>query len=613
MEFDTETLFKRRHDIRQKRSMGIFDKRGKHAPGAIDPNETAALDKSTFNTDETTAINPLPSADETEALDGYAIAASKTRALDLPEIGQDNATMVMPKTASGESTAFQAVDATSYPQNVPPIGAGPYGAPANFSTVPARKSKRGLIAFLITFFVLAAVLAGVYVGVAMMFSTQFMPNTRIGGIDISMKQDDEVAELLEQIPGDYTLDVLGGDFSLRMTGEEIGMTIDSESIIKAMHEDQNIWHWPWYVSNTSHDETEFLKTSFDEKATNALVKSAVKSFNKKATAPTDASIYLNEISHEFAIQPEKIGTQLNAKAVQKAVKAAIADRQAKVELTDEQLKQPKLLSTDEKLVNTVDTANGLLSTHLELTINGNTVTEIGNEMLSDFVKVSDKFEVSLDDEGLISWVDQLAGSYDTVGMQRNYTRADGKNITVSGGTYGWEVDKGTLSAQILDAIKAGGESTIEIPCIDSANVYAGYGQRDWGNRYIDVDLSEQHVRFYGDNGNIIWEADCISGAPDDEHATPSGVWYVIMKESPSVLIGYKDKEGKIKDYEEPVTYWMPFVGNSVGFHDATWQPSFGGDMYAQGYGSHGCINLSYSSAQSLYDIIQPNDVVVVHY
>ena len=593
--------------------MSIFNKRGKHTPGAVDANVTAALDKSTFNKDETVAIDPTPSADETVPLASDAVSTSTTRALDLPDIEQDNATMVMPKAEDREWATSQYAEPSAYSQDIPPLEANPYTAPTDFSPVPTHKKRQGLKAFLITFVVLAVILEGIYVGVAMLFSTQFMPNTRIAGIDISMKHDDEVIELLDKIPADYTVDVLGGDFALRMTGEEVGMTIDSQAIVEAMHEDQNSWHWPWLITNISHDETEFLKTSFDEKATNALVKEAVKSFNKKATAPTDASIFLNEITHEFSIEPEKIGTQLSAKAVQKVVKEAIAERQEKVELTDEQLRQPKLLSTDEKIVNTVDTANGLLSTDLQLTINGNTVTEINNEMLSKFVKVSDKFEVSLDDEGLIGWVDELAGSYDTVGMQRNYTRADGKNITVGGGTYGWEVDKGTLSAQILDAIRAGGKSTIEIPCIDSANVYAGYGQRDWGNRYVDVDLSEQHVRFYGDDGSIIWEADCISGAPDDEHATPSGVWYIIMKESPSVLIGYKDKEGKIKDYEEPVTYWMPFVGNSVGFHDATWQPSFGGDMYAQGYGSHGCVNLSYSDAQSLYGIIQPNDVVVVHY
>ncbi len=118
------------------------------------------------------------------------------------------------------------------------------------------------------------------------------------------------------------------------------------------------------------------------------------------------------------------------------------------------------------------------------------------------------------------------------------------------------------------------------------------------------------MRFYGDDGSIIWEADCITGAPDEGHATPQGVWYVIAKESPSTLIGYTPS-GK-KEYETEVEYWMPFEGNAVGFHDATWQPGFGGSMYAEGYGSHGCVNLSYSDAESLYGIIQPNDVVVVH-
>ncbi|MBR0405377.1 MAG: L,D-transpeptidase/peptidoglycan binding protein [Eggerthellaceae bacterium] len=592
--------------------MGIFNKRGKHAPGAQDADATVALDKNTFNSDETAALTTATSAGETEPLDKSAINSAKTEAIAIPGNAAGDSTMLMPKAENQTAGTQPDGGPTSYPPSIPAIQASPSGM-EGFSTVPERKSRRGLKAFVITFVVLALILAGVYVGIALMFKTQFMPNTYIEGLDVSMMKDDEVGEIIDKIPAQYQLDVTGGDFSLHMTGEDIGMTIDTEAIIQAMHEEQNAWYWPWYATSGTHDESELVKTSYDKAAANALVKSAVMAFNKKATPPTDASIYFDEDSQTFAIKPEEIGTQLKIKAVQTVVNAAIGDMQTKAELTDEQLRQPKLLSTDKKLVDTTATANGLVSTHLLLQINGSTVTEIGSEMLSGFVKISDKFEVTFDDSGLAGWVDEIAGSYDTVGMQRNYTRADGKNITVAGGTYGWEVDKATLSAQILDAIKAGGESKIEIPCIDSANVYAGYGQRDWGNRYIDVDLSEQHVRFYGDDGSIIWETDCISGAPDGEHETPSGVWYVIMKQSPSVLIGYKDKEGKIKDYEEEVKYWMPFVGNSVGFHDATWQPSFGGDMYAQGYGSHGCVNLSYSAAQSLYEIIQPNDVVVVHY
>ena len=150
---------------------------------------------------------------------------------------------------------------------------------------------------------------------------------------------------------------------------------------------------------------------------------------------------------------------------------------------------------------------------------------------------------------------------------------------------------------------------MEVPCAGTAAVYNGAGQRDWGNRYIDVDISEQHVRFYGDDGAIIWETDCISGSPDGVHNTVPGVWTVNAKESPSKLIGYEN--GK-KIYESYVTYWMPFEGNGIGLHDATWQPGFGGSMYANGYGSHGCVNLSYSAAQELYGIVQVGDVVIVH-
>ena len=37
----------------------------------------------------------------------------------------------------------------------------------------------------------------------------------------------------------------------------------------------------------------------------------------------------------------------------------------------------------------------------------------------------------------------------------------------------------------------------------------------------------------------------------------------------------------------------------IGLHDATWRSTFGGAIY-RGGGSHGCINLPYWAAQSIY-------------
>jgi len=613
--------------------MGLFKQRGKHSANEANADATQALDQGSFGNEQTGLIDASASNEsdsfsnqETIALDKSAIVNSPTASLGSTDQVESEPTQAMPRLdlpsldppALGASAGDEAKP-TAYMAGYPPAVQAPlpnngaYVPP--ISAVPPEKGRhRGVKAFVITFVILGCILAGVYCGIAMMFSTQFMPNTRIGGIDVSMKQDDEVVELLNKVPEQYTIDVLGNDFSLRMTGADVGMTIDSEAIVKTMHADQNQWYWPWYVSATNHDETELLKTSFDEKASSDIVAEAVKSYNKNADKPTDASIYYDESSQTFAIKPDEVGTQLDTEAVQKTVNNAITEMQSKVELTDEQLKQPSLRADDEKLVSSADMANGLMSAHLTLKINGNPVDEIGKEALSKFIEIKNTFDVSLNTDELAQWVNNLAASYNTIGMERTYTRADGKVITVSGGTYGWEVDQGALSASIMDAIKAGGEAEIDIPCIDSANIYTGRGQRDWGNRYIDVDLSEQHAYFYGDDGRIIWQADIITGIPDGEHDTPAGVWYIIMKESPSTLIGYvPGTDNKVVEYEETVTYWMPFVGNGVGFHDASWQPDFGGSMYAEGYGSHGCINLSTSDASALYKIIQPNDVVVVHY
>ena len=85
----------------------------------------------------------------------------------------------------------------------------------------------------------------------------------------------------------------------------------------------------------------------------------------------------------------------------------------------------------------------------------------------------------------------------------------------------------------------------------------------------------------------------------------------VTKESPSVLIG-KDANGKVM-YRSTVQYFMPFNSMAIGIHDATWQPAFGGQMYQQGYGSHGCINVSYSAAETLYNMITFDEPVVVYY
>ena len=338
--------------------------------------------------------------------------------------------------------------------------------------------------------------------------------------------------------------------------------------------------------------------TFDKKSYESKVTESVETYNKDAVAPVDATIAYDDKTKKFKVVAEVPGTQYDTKTVLAAMADSISALQPNLKLTSDHLIQPKVFSTDERLVNSAELATGLVAAHVTLTMGGQVVSEIDGSNLSPFIRMDENMGVTLDEAGVDQWITDLSNGFDTVGTERTYTRPDGKVITISGGAYGWITDAPALKDQVVAAIKAGQTTTIDIPCEQTAFAYNGPGQPDWTNRYIDVDLSEQYVRFYGDDGSIIWESACISGTPDGKHNTWPGVWYITNKESPSKLIGYTDSGQK--EYETTVSFWMAFEGNGIGLHDATWQPSFGGDMYASGYGSHGCVNLSYSAAESLY-------------
>ena len=152
----------------------------------------------------------------------------------------------------------------------------------------------------------------------------------------------------------------------------------------------------------------------------------------------------------------------------------------------------------------------------------------------------------------------------------------------------------------------------DLPCSQTANAWNGVGGRDWGARYIDIDLSAQHARLFDENGEVIWESDIVSGKPrgGSGRLTPTGVYVINSNSGGSTLEGTNDDGSK---YKTPVTYWMPFVGNLIGLHDASWQYACGGTRYRDGAGSQGCVNLPTSKAAELHGLCSVGDVVVSHW
>ena len=125
-----------------------------------------------------------------------------------------------------------------------------------------------------------------------------------------------------------------------------------------------------------------------------------------------------------------------------------------------------------------------------------------------------------------------------------------------------------------------------------------------GDTFVEVDMSKQYLWFYKD-GYIVAEGNVVSGnLSENGCATPAGVYSLNNKQRDTNLVG--------PNYVSPVSFWMPFIKNSIGLHDASWRNEFGGEIYKTS-GSHGCVNLPYSLAQSIYSNISVGTPVVCYY
>ncbi len=198
---------------------------------------------------------------------------------------------------------------------------------------------------------------------------------------------------------------------------------------------------------------------------------------------------------------------------------------------------------------------------------------------------------------------KIADQFNTVGKVREINMPGGK-VTIAGGNYGYAVNEKKTVNAIKKAIRSG----------EDANFEAKYSQKGWGkdknddigDSFIECSIKAQHVWCVVD-GNVVVSADCVSGNANEGNDTPTGVFGIMYKESPSVLKG-ENNDGST--YETPVTYWMPFYAD-CGFHDATWRSSFGGNIY-RGNGSHGCVNMPPAAAQDLYSYVEAGMPVIVH-
>ena len=598
--------------VSRKSHKGAHFAKANEAPRGLNPTNDDTLDD-----EVTTSEEASQTAEEPAPQNGDAVSDDTDSSSEAPETTFASTTLasVLP-TIEGEDD--QSKDqATDSPEEGTSEADGLTTAPEALTTLtateeekPKKKRRWALpIAGAATLLVAGTYLAGV-VGFDRYY---FMPNTTLNGKDVSLVRASDIADEHSNSVNDYQLSVEGQGLTLTIKAADIKLGDDGGAFVQEALEQVNPWTWPLQITSP-HALTATERITFDEGLLTRLVTESVDTFNKDATKPTDATATYDKDKHTYVIVPEKPGTEIDAKQVQAHVSQALSTMETSLNLDETVLVQPSVLADDPTLKEGVEKVNGQLGAVQKLKVGDNDVFEVGSDLIAGWLKVDADLKTTVDTDAIVKWAQgDLSAKLDSVGAQRSYTRPDGKSITVTGGFYGWNIDGETLGRQIADNISSGTQATLDVPMLQTAEVW-NPGGRDWGKRYIDIDVSEQHVRLYDGGGSLIWESDCVTGNTTEKHDTPQGVYQINSnKESGDVILeGPIDEKTNQPEYVSHVTYWMPFVWNAVALHDATWRYSFGGDIY-QTSGSHGCVNLPYEKAEELFGICEVRDVVVVHW
>lgn len=469
---------------------------------------------------------------------------------------------------------------------------------------PGRPHRRLLWVIPVVIIVL---LAGAYVGGAVYFQSRFMPGTTLEGQDVSLRSADEVAaEKTASLDG-YSLHVTGQGLDLTVSAPEIGLSYDGAAYAEAALAQVSPWAWPLEVFGT-RDLSPEAEPTFDADKLAQIVTPAVEERVRAAEEATGLGVSYSAEAGAYVVDEHASASLLDAGAVCERVRQAVAELSPTVEIGDECLSDASALQAAADAANTY-----LASAGTTLLVSGQLVLDVSPDLISSWVRIGEDLSVALDEDAIGQWVHENVGALDTVGKTRTYTRADGKQVSVSGGSWGIVTNEAETTTALVSAIQGGAAQAIEIPLKQSTGFAPDQGGRDWGSRYIDIDISEQYVRMYGDDGSLIFESACVTGDPTQGHDTPTGVNPInSYKALDQTLKGLDYDEDGEPDYESHVNYWIPFVGNLVALHDADWRSNFGGAIY-QGNGSHGCVNLPVSKAAELYDLTKVGDVVVVHY
>lgn len=459
--------------------------------------------------------------------------------------------------------------------------------------------KKGLI---ITGTSLVVLILGYLVGIGY-YSERFVANTTFGTVDISNLTLVTAQEKLETDINDRELVLTENDEEIaRIKMSDLNSQFNTLSNLESVYQSQDPSLWvtsyfePEEFQNVLQDKVEIDPTNLE------TVLSEKGLVNEERDPAIDAQIQYSDSEGYFIEDGEK-GTQVDFDKLGETIVEQLENNQTTVEL--ETVYQDPQISGESEVVQTVmDQIDQIADVTLTLDIAGEAIT-IPRDTIESWLYFDDSNKLVVDPTLVSAFVQELNTEYSTYDKARQFESTLQGVVSVPAGILGWAIDTEVETQNIIDNLYAGKDVTRE-PAVYSSGGIAN-ASNDIGSTYVEIDLTYQMMYLYVD-GELITSTSIVSGQPGAE--TVPGANAVNEMLTNTKLRGF-NQFAKV-EYATPVDYWIRFDDQAQGIHDASWQGSYGDDVWTYA-GSLGCINTPYEVVQTIYNNVTYGTPVVVFY
>ncbi len=460
----------------------------------------------------------------------------------------------------------------------------------------------------------------------------FPEKYKLASVDVGGMTADEAKKAIKTAVGKYKISVKLDDASFDMTAEDFGLKYndkaDLQELINAANKDKKPEKQVKLFKMDKSDELETaLVDSYITAKTQSQSDAAAQSdkdtdanddeqkkaatdtqtFDIRSIVPYRATIAYNADAGQFEGVDGVSGDAPVYDNAAANLTSAVKELKDKVELTSATGYVDGEKATDsEQVKNALKEANAYLDVTVTCNFTpatGEAATEaVGKDQIAQWLIVgNDGLSVSLDGENMATYCTELAKKHDVSKKKTGQFKTTGGSIiNVPVASSGQTVDGNKLYEAIAEAINNKKSATVEAVYSEAKEEETGE-YVTYGGNYCEVDLTNQMVYVYK-NGELVVSSQCVTGCISKGHGTPTGVYSIFSRD--------KDRYLRGDGYKSWVNFFIPFNGG-IGFHDASWRSTFGGNIYLYS-GSHGCINMPYSAAKKLYENVTLDEKVIVY-